>query len=536
MNALKAKASGARCAAAAAIALLSGCAVGPDYRPPHEPLPSAFGPGSIASATQPASGPSGASVDLEHWWASLDDPELNSLVRRAIDSNFDLRIASARLQEARESETAVLGGVIPFFGGTPGVEGVAGAGRGSGSDSSRGRTSGPLNAATNTRGLQEITHVMGFDAGWELDLFGRFDRTVEAAGADTAAVAEIRNDILISVVADVVRTYIDVRSLQFRLQIAQQNAAAQARTLDLVSFRFRGGLTNELDVALAERQVATTLARVAPFQAAVEAAQRRLAVLLGLFPDALREELNKPTPLPASPPIVAPGMPIHLLRRRPDIRRAERELAGATARIGVATSDLFPRVSLTAAAGLQGQGLGRTPVESSFIYSVGPTAYWPLLDFGRLDAIVKAQNFRTEAALLRYRKTVVTAVQEVDDALSSYVAEQNRLQQLSRAVEASQKAVRLAGERYDKGLADFLNVLDAQRQLFDLQDQYATAQQGLIAQFIALYKALGGGWQGYDLPPPPMARFAIVAAVQEAIDRPKPEAQSAKSEIQNPKE
>ena len=500
--------------AAGLIWVIAGCAVGPKYEPPQLKVPGGFSAASaLYATTQPSTQPTTRPIDLTRWWESLGDAELNSLVKRAVESNLDLRIAGARLQEARSIEFATTGGVFPGVGYLSGADVSAGAGRGSGSNTTRGRVAAPLNSATNTKGLQEITQVIGLDAGWEIDLFGHYSHLVEASAADVEAIAEARNDLLLSLIADVVRGYADVRSYQYRLDVARQNLATQQRTLDLVRVRVKGQLSNEFDVALAERQLSTTLSRIAPLQAALESAKRRVSVLVGMYPEDLKGELDAPRLLPSTPPQVAAGMPVDLLRRRPDIRRSERELAASTARIGVATADLFPRVSLTAGAGIQGQGLGRTPEQDRYIYSIGPSLYWPFLDFGRLDAVVQAQDFHTQQLLLAYQRSVIVAVQEVDDALGNYAANQDSLAQLGNAVVSSKRAESLAQQRYDIGLTDFLNVLDAERQLFDLQDQYAIAQANVVRQFVALYKAIGGGWEGYEAPaPPPPPKPALLAA------------------------
>lgn len=516
-----------------AASLLGGCVVGPNYRAPNPETPSAFdkelSTAGTAAATQPSGNARRLPVDVTVWWRSLDEPELNSIVERTVANNYDLRIAVARLQEAREVNFAVGGGAVPLLGAPHGLSLVAAAGRSSGNDAARGRLGGPVYSGVDTTGLQEITHVAGFDAGWEFDLFGRYTRLIESAQADEQAAYEMRNDVLISVVADVVRSYIDVRSLQMRLEIARENAASQKRTANLVRIRFTRGLTNQLDVVLAQRQLSTTLAFIAPLEASLASAERRIAVLTGGYPESLRKELDIAHSLPAIPPAVRPGMPIELLRRRPDIRQAERLLAADTARVGVATSNLFPRVSLTGGLGLEGQGLGRTPNLTSMIWSIGPTLYWPFLDFGQLDATVKISNYRAQAALLYYEKTVVSAVEEVDNALSNYDAEQQRLAQLGYAVESSKKAVHIATQRYEDGLTDFLNVLDAQRQLYELQDQYAVAKQSVIYQFIFLYKSLGGGWEGFEATPPAARPApAIMAAIGQVVAPPRAVGQSVR--------
>jgi NodT family efflux transporter outer membrane factor (OMF) lipoprotein len=499
-----------------------GCQVGPNYHPAGFDLPANFAqvvadfPPTTAPTTRPEPGSVARVVELARWWTSLEDPELNSLIERAVRANLDLRIAGERLQEARAVEAGITGNGVPGIGTTPGVDLSAAAGRGSGTNSTKGRIAPPLNSASNTTGYSEITQLVGFDSAWELDFFGRFGRLSESARADTQAVAEARNDVLVSVIADVVRGYVDVRSFQYRLDVARRNVATQQRTLDLARIRLNRGLTNELDVALGERQYSAAVAKVAPLQAAVASAQRRVAVLVGQMPEALTGELSAPAAMPAAPPGVAAGMPADLLRRRPDVRRAERTLAGSTARIGVAAADLFPRVIMTGGVGWQGQGLGRAPTLDKFVWSLGPSLYWPFLDFGRLDALVEAQDYHTRGLLLSYQRTVVQAVQEVDDALTNYAAEQNRLSHLANAVDASRRAASLATSRYNNGMTDFLNVLDAQRQVYELEDQYAVAQSGVIFQFAALYKALGGGWEGYQAPPPPRAPApAIFAAGAE---------------------
>ncbi len=406
------------------------------------------------------------------------------MIERAVAANPDLEIAFARLQEARAQEAVTNGGSLPL------VDFSAGAGRGSGTNSVRGRIAPPVYAGSNTGGLIEVTQIVGFDAGWELDLFGKFRREVEAAHADTQTAAEARNAVLIVLVSDVARAYMDVRALQLRLAIYRKNVAAEQQSVGLMQTRFERGLTNELDLALARRELASVQADVEPLRAARDSAARRVAVLLGRFPEDLKRELADTTALPQLPDAIQPAVPVELLRRRPDIREAERKLAAETARIGVAASRLFPTVSVTAGAGLQGQGLGRTPNTSMFIWSAGPAAYWPLLDFGALDSQVTVQNFRTREALLNYKKTIISAVEEVNDAISNYSAQQERLRDLSEGLIASERAVTLASERYDRGLTDYLNVLDAQRQFYALQDQFAQRKRLLRCSSLPCTKAL----------------------------------------------
>lgn len=486
----------------------AGCEVGPDYKSPSMNVASSFQTGT--PTTRPALPTSVA--NLATWWRSFNDPVLDQLIDDALASNLDLRIALSHLQESRASAEVISGGMLPY------LEGSGAAGRGSGNNSTKGRISNPLNAAANPTGLTEITQIVGFDAGWELDIFGKYRRQLEAAIADTQATIEARNKVLVTVLSDVARTYIEMRVAQLRIQIAQQNIDVFSKTLDLVQQRFNRGIVNELDVALARRQLASERAAVPPMEFTVAQAQRRLAVLTGRSPEALYADLAAPAQLPTVPVRLVVGLPADLLRNRPDIRQAERELASANARIGVATAELYPRVAVTAGVGLQGQGLGRNPNPMSFIWSVGPTASVPILDFGRIDSMIQVESFRTREAFENYRKTVLMAVEEVDNAAGDFDAQRERIDRLNEALDASRRAVNLANGRYDVGLVDFLNVLDAQRQLYLLEDEATLAQQAELVEYIALYKALGGGWQNYQkIPDIPVALPAMVAMVQQSI-------------------
>lgn len=495
--------------AAGLSAVLAGCAVGPDYRAPQTNMPGSF---AAASATSNAA-TSGVVVDPTKWWRALNDPVLDSLVDRAVQANPSLEIALTRLQEARTFETVVAGRALPD------LEASAGAARGTGSNLARARASPTLISGANTAGLEHVNYVAGFDAAWELDVFGKYRRELEAARYDTQAAAEARSAVLVTVVADVVRAYLDMRGLQTQFVVLRQNIQTAQRSLDLVQARFDRGLTNELDVTLARRQLATLQSQSAPITAQINAAQYAIAALLGQFPEDLAKELAKPDLIPQVPDGVEAGLPLDLVRRRPDIREAERALAGATARIGVATANLFPQFALTAGAAYQGQGLGVTPVTNQFIWSAGGAALWPLLDFGTLDALVQVADLRTHELLINYKRTVINAVQEVDTAIGSYAAQQDRLRSLGEALAASQRAVSLASQRYDRGLTDFLNVVDAERQQYDLELQYASAQTVLAEQFVALYKGLGGGWEQYQsIPPIRQPQPAVVAAFRRLMN------------------
>ncbi|SPF50791.1 RND efflux system, outer membrane lipoprotein, NodT family [Syntrophobacter sp. SbD1] len=486
---------------------LAACTVGPNYHPPVTKVLDGFI--AVSAEQKPAEDTVNNKpvVDAANWWKTLDDKELDSLIDRAIQNNPDLEIALDRLQEARTSEIVVLGQALP-------VAGVgAGGGGGTGSDVARGRVAPPLAAADNTKGTSEITDVYGFDFGWEIDLFGKIRRGMEAAAYDTQATVAARNVVLISVIADVARAYIDMRALQMQLAVLQKNTDVAMDYFNLTRERFERGITNELDLTLAKRQLASLEAEKAPLIAQVHATQYIIAVLVGVFPEDLAKELEKPEMVPQLPEKIDAGIPLDLLRRRPDIQQAERQLAGATARIGVATADLFPHLLLTGATGYQAQGFGVRPELVKSIWSIGPSIEMPLLDFGTLDAVVDVADLRSRELLVNYRRTVLNAVREVDTSVDTYTGQLDRLRNLSDALAASQRSVSLATERYDRGLTDSLNVIDAERQEYVLEQQYVSSQQSAAEQFVALYKALGGGWEQYQsLPPIRVPEPAVLAA------------------------
>jgi NodT family efflux transporter outer membrane factor (OMF) lipoprotein len=490
---------------------LASCAAGPNYHTPIADEPANFAATVSGVAATSAAAPA-APIDLATWWEALNDAELNSLVERAVKSNLDLEIALDRLQQARTYEAVVAGAALPT------VDAGAAAGRGTGTDLSKGRADQVLRSADTSSGIKQINTLAGFSAMWELDLFGKFRREIEAARDDTQAARAARADVLIAVIADVVRAYVDLRGFQVRAGVLHKASDLLRESLRIVNIRYERGITNELDVALATRELASVESQIAPMDAQVNAAQYALAVLTGEYPEQMIEELSKPDLIPTMPQPAAPGVPLDLLKRRPDIQEAERELAAATARIGVATASLFPEVSLSAAIGTQGQGWGTSPAVGKHIWSFGPGAVWPLLDFGALDAQVDIASVAAHASLVNYRKTILNAVREVDTSLDAYEAEQARMDELGAAMVAGQRAVDLSNARYDRGLTDFLNVVDAERQFYDLQLQYADAQVAQGEQFVQLYKNLGGGWENFQaVPAIRRPQPAIIAAFRRAI-------------------
>jgi NodT family efflux transporter outer membrane factor (OMF) lipoprotein len=489
---------------------LAGCAVGPDYQAPSAFLPDRYLSQARENAAQLTTP---ESADLTQWWRTLHDGELNSLVARARESNPDLEIALDRLQESRMLIAVAISDALPYG------EGSAGGGVGTGTDETKGRVSGPLRAGNNAQNLRKISETGGFDVAWELDLFGRYRRLIEARTADAEALRDAREWLIVTIVADVVRAYLDMRAQQNLLTVLNQNITAARGSLDLAQGRFDRGLTNEMDVALAKRQLATLQADLRPLAAQIDASRHAISALLGLFPEDLAKELAKSGPMPKLPVRIPVGQPFDLLRRRPDIHEAERRLAAANARIGVVTADLFPTVTLSAAGGAQGGPHSSSAIPLTLIGSIGPSLYWPLLDFGALDAQIEIANLQTHEALVAYKQVILAAVRQVDDAVGSYRAELERLKSLDRALDAARQATQIATERYDRGLTDFLNVLDAERQEFDLEARRVAARQAAASALVAVYKALGGGWSlNEPLPPIRTPLPAAIAAVKRLAE------------------
>jgi multidrug efflux system outer membrane protein len=333
------------------------------------------------------------------------------------------------------------------------------------------------------------------DARWELDLFGQVRRSIEAGTADVGAAEANRRDVIVSLLAEVARNYFELRGTQNRLAVARRNADNQRQTLDLTNALLEGGRGTELDTSRAEAQLTSTLASIPPLETVVKRAMYRLGVLIGQPPTALEAELSEPLPLPTLPTLVALGRPDDLLRRRPDIRVTERNLEAATARVGVATADLFPRVILAGSVALQAGSFLDVGKGGSDTFSVGPNIFWAAFDLGRVRARIKGADARTEAALAQYEQRVLLALEETENALVDFTRQQARRDLLYASAQASEKAQNLARQRYQFGVADFLTVLDAERTLLAAQDQLADSETLTATALVAVYKALGGGWE-----------------------------------------
>jgi NodT family efflux transporter outer membrane factor (OMF) lipoprotein len=491
--------------------LLAGCAVGPDYRTPDAAIPVGFL--AQPAVNEPTRG--GASPDLWQWWRTLRDPQLNGLIERALQNNLDLKIALDRLQQAR-LQLVVIGSQA-----LPEVSGAAGGGVGTGTDETKGRVPQALTAADNGTGLKSINGASGLAAEWEIDVFGKIARRVEAQAYTAEAFKEARDWVYVVIAADVARLYFDLRARQDRLQILELEIDAARKVLNLAQTRLDRGLTNELDVTLAKRQVATLEADVAPLKALIGSSGYAIAVLVGDYPETLARELRRPGAVPRLPARVPVGLPVDLLRRRPDIREAERFLAAAVADVGAKTADLFPSLVLTAAGGAQGGPRSGSGIPITWIGSVGPSINAPILDFGALDASIEIADYRAHELAATYKQTILVAVQQVDEANATYRGYRESLRSLDTAIDAARQATRVATERYDRGLTDFLNVLDAERQQFALEQQRAEVIRLAGDSFVTLYKALGGGWPpGEIIPPIRHPDPAVIAAFKRLTQDP----------------
>lgn len=459
----------------ALIILLPGCAaVGPDYEPPKIDMPAAW-----QKAPGPAHSPD--QKDIHQWWQVFNDPLLSSLMERATKGNLDLKSAYARVKEARHLVGVSTGGAWPSVG----ASGQSVRQHSSANDVTPG-------------GITSSRQTLQADATWEIDLFGRIRRSIEAAKAQYQASEEDRAGVMVTLYAEVARVYLAVRTAQARQAATTLNIASQKEVLTLTEVRFKNGLATGLDVSQAEQVLAGSEAEVPPIRIALAQNVNALAVLLGMQPGALRDELAVAKPIPVPPKEVVVGVPADLLRRRPDIRRSERLLAAATARVGVATADLYPSFTIFGTIGLAATNVGDLFAGGGQFYSFGPSFKWNLFQGGAIRSQIKVESARTEQALLAYEQTVLTALSEVENALVSFMELQNQVLALGRAVKASRRTLELSIRLYKEGLNDFQSVLDAQRSMFSNDDRLASAKGQTASALVGLYKSLGGGWQATD--------------------------------------
>ena len=482
----------------ASVLALAGCTVGPDFLSPKPETPPGW--------TKTALGGKGGSVTIpvppasEDWWQSFRDPELNSLIARAAAANLDLKDAAFRITESRLQERITAAAELPTVSGNASYANTRFSEK-----TAQGSLFGALGSLKGPPGFSIPAYPnpydqyqLGFDASWEPDLFGGVKRSEEAASASTEAAIEQKHDALVSLEGEVAHAYIDLRDAQLKLSITNQNLKTQRETLGLTRDRREALLGNDLDVANAAAQVTATEAQLPLLQRQIDSDINQLSLLLALEPGALKTELESAAAIPPVPPHVPIGLPGDLARRRPDIRAAEAELHAATAQVGVAVANLYPSVSFSAPFGLQ----AARPIDlaswAAAFYQIGPTITIPIFEGGKLHATVKLQEAEEKQAALDYAKTVLGAVHDVENALITYATEQQHRQALEATVAENRRALALAQRRYRDGLTTFLDVLDAQRTLLATQLSLADSTGAVSTDLVALYKALGGGWQSAD--------------------------------------
>jgi multidrug efflux system outer membrane protein len=448
--------------------LLASCTVGPHYQEPNPNAPDAFAskPGSATTAVE------------SQWWKRFNDAQLNAVVVQAEQQNRDLKLAEARLKEARALWTQARLDLLPTV------------------RSGAGYTNGQVSKARSLSGesIRTELYEAGLDATWELDLVGRVRRSVKAAKATEEAVAAERDALLIALRAEVASNYLLLRGTQAQLEAAQRNAANQAESLRIAEASLQGGRGTQLDVARANAQWNGTLSTLPQFETTIDQTIHRIAVLCGVAPSDLRVKLASHKPLPNTPATVALSKPAEALRHRPDIRVAERNLAAATERVGVATADLFPRVTFNGTVGLEGQTLSAIGKSGAGAYSFGPHLSWAAFDLGRVKQQIIAADARAEGSLALYEQTVLQALEEAENALTAYAREQARLQYLREAEKSAEEAAKLASQRYKDGVANFLDVLDAERVALVAQNETVESQTRVATAWVSVYKAMGGGW------------------------------------------
>jgi outer membrane protein, multidrug efflux system len=461
--------------------LVVGCkAVGPDYVAPRPSVPASFAETSERNSGQVSAGPF---ID-DAWWKNFADANLDALIAQALKSAPDLAEAQARVREARA------------------LQGIAGADRYPTADASAeyARNLGSDNVPTGVPpgglgpGVHSNLWQAGFDASWEIDIFGGIRRGVEAADANYQAVAEDRADVTLTLLAEVARDYVDLRGAQRRIEVAQKNLAIERDLLALTQSLLAAGLAPQQDLLRAEAQVRDIQAAIPTFETDERAAAYRIAALINRPFTEVSAELSVPRPIPQPASDVPVGLPSELLKRRPDVRAAERRIAAANARIGIARADLYPHFSLTGVAGLESLYFSSFGNGSSGYYQIGPGVTWRIFDAGKIRFEVQAESARTAAATAVYERSVLNAFRDVETALVSYANTQVRRNELAAESRADAQATDIAELLYKRGVESFLPVLDAERSLYAADDALAQSERDSALALVALYKSLGGGW------------------------------------------
>jgi outer membrane protein, multidrug efflux system len=457
--------------------IFSACtAVGPDFKRPEASVPGRWTGTEKSGETVPQ-----AAVDKElaHWWNAFNDPLLTSLEERAASSNLDLKLAETRIRQARATRAIAADGLYP----TVDANGSY-------------RKSGAKATAPDGKSTTVVTnqYQAGFDASWEADILGGVRRNIEAADADLQSTIESRRDVLVTLMAEVASSYIQLRQYQQQLAVTKENLDAQQHTSRLTHERFEGGFASGLDVATSEAQTATTTAQIPQLESLIRQSIYGIGILLGGLPSSLESELSPSGKIPDAPPAVPVDVPSGLLLRRPDIRMAEANIRAATARIGVAEANLFPRFTISGAFGYQSAGFSSLLDWVNHFWSVSTGAIWHLFAGGQLKAGVDVQKVVMEQQLIIYKQTVLAALQEVENALIASDKEQTRRDNLIAAVAANRKAVSLAEKLYTDGLTEFIDVIQAEQSLYNTENALVQSEAALSINLVSLYKALGGGW------------------------------------------
>lgn len=454
----------------------AACTVGPDYKKPDLPAPEAWTEQSAGVSTRPA--------DLANWWTKFNDPQLTDLIDRAFINNLDLKIAESRIREARASRTAAGSAWYPQVGANGSYQ------RQRLSGNSFGAGGGAFPGIDRNIDSYSATA----DASWELDIFGGTRRAVEAADASVDAAVESRRAIFVTLLGDIARNYIELRGSQKQLSILNERVRSQQQTIDLTKVRVETGLAAELDLIRAQALLESTQADIPPLQSFIRGASHRLSVLLGEFPGSLNNGLDATKPLPVPPEEIPIGAPANVLLQRPDLRRAERECAAASALVGAAVSEKYPKISLTSSLGPKATKLGDLFDHKSIFFSIGPSISIPLFQGGRLDANIELQTEREKQAVLQFKQLLLVALEEVESSVSRFDREQSRRGSLAASVASQQKALTMAKALYEQGLVDFLNVLEAERVLLQAQDDLIKSETLVSVNAVFIFKSLGGGW------------------------------------------
>lgn len=471
--------------------LLSGCMVGPDYHPPETAMP-----GKFIEAHESLERSSSESSLCEWWKQQFNDPFLDSLISQAVRANFDFRIALEKILQARAQYRIERSHLWPE------MDFNAVAVRSRNSQNFFSSSSGSASILPIFQNFFQI----GFDAIWEFDLFGKFRRSKRAAYYDWEASKESAQDVLISVISEVAQKYVTICALQQMIKLTLKKIHTDEEELALSNELFKSGIVNEIQVDTLLASLESDKAKLPPLETSLKQAIYGLAVLLGKQPEAFTSEFDEIRPIPLGKDKVPSGLPSDLLRRRPDIKQAERKLAAATEQIGVAVADLFPHISLTgvtfSGGTLAGSGYGYESgafnsliKPSSRAWSIGPAIRWDIIDFGKTRGAVAVQNSLQRQALLAYEQTVITSLQDVEGALIAYFQEQNRRIVLNDQVKALDRSLQLDVDLYQAGLANEQLVLEARKVLIDSENSLIESEQALTSHLIALYKALGGNWE-----------------------------------------